>query len=81
MARRRISVERITEVIRYGVTSDLGERAIGRAQADPSWRYPVVTINPDWTTLSVSKIPSITFSFPPNSASGPSACRLLKGGS
>ena len=31
MARRRISVERIKEVIRYGVTTDLSERAIGRA--------------------------------------------------
>ena len=31
MARRRISVERIKEVIRYGVTSGLSERAIGRA--------------------------------------------------
>ena len=31
MARRRISVDRIKEVIRYGVTTDLSERAIGRA--------------------------------------------------
>ena len=31
MARRRISVERIKDVIRYGVTTDLSERAIGRA--------------------------------------------------
>ena len=31
MARRRISVEKIKEVIRYGVTTDLSERAIGRA--------------------------------------------------
>ena len=31
MARRRISVERIKEVIRYGVTTDLSERAIVRA--------------------------------------------------
>ena len=31
MARRRISVERIKEVIRYGVTTELSERAIGRA--------------------------------------------------
>ena len=30
MARRRISVEKIKEVIRYGVTTDLSERAIGR---------------------------------------------------
>ena len=46
-----------------------------------SWRYPAFTINPDWTAFSVSKIPSITFCFPPNNASGPPACRLLKGGS
>ena len=31
MARRRISVEKIKEVIRYGVTTELSERAIGRA--------------------------------------------------
>ena len=31
MARRRISVERIKEVVRYGVTTDLSERALGRA--------------------------------------------------
>ena len=31
MARRRISVDKIKEVIRYGVTTDLSERAIGRA--------------------------------------------------
>ena len=31
MARRRISVEKIKEVIRYGVTTDLSARAIGRA--------------------------------------------------
>lgn len=31
MARRRISVDRINEVIRHGVTTDLSERAIGRA--------------------------------------------------
>ena len=31
MARRRISVERIKDVIRYGVTTGLSERAIGRA--------------------------------------------------
>ena len=31
MARRRIRVERIKEVIRYGVTTDLSERAISRA--------------------------------------------------
>ena len=31
MARRRISVEKIKEVIRYGVTTGLSERAIGRA--------------------------------------------------
>ena len=31
MARRRISVEKIKEVVRYGVTTDLNERAIGRA--------------------------------------------------
>ena len=29
----------------------------------------------------MSKIPSITFFLPPNNASGPPACRLLKGGS
>ena len=31
MARRRIRVEKIKEVIRYGVTTELSERAIGRA--------------------------------------------------
>ena len=31
MARRRISVDKIKEVIRYGVTTELSERAIGRA--------------------------------------------------
>ena len=31
MARRRISVEKSKEVIRYGVTTELSERAIGRA--------------------------------------------------
>ena len=31
MARRRISVDRIKKVIRYGVTTDLSERAIGHA--------------------------------------------------
>ena len=31
MARRRISVEKIKEVIRYRVTTELSERAIGRA--------------------------------------------------
>ena len=31
MARRRIRVDRIKEVIRYGATTDLSERAIGRA--------------------------------------------------
>ena len=31
MARRRISVEKIKEVIRYEVTTELSERAIGRA--------------------------------------------------
>ena len=31
MARRRISVDRIKDVIRYGVTTNLSERAIGRA--------------------------------------------------
>ena len=46
-----------------------------------SWCYPAFTINPDWTAFRVSKIPSITFFFPPNSASGPPACRLLKGDS
>ena len=46
-----------------------------------SWRYPAFTINPDWTAFRVSKIPSITFFFPPNNASGPPACRLLKGAS
>ena len=31
MARRRISVDKIKEVIRYGVTTELSQRAIGRA--------------------------------------------------
>ena len=54
-------------------------KSAGSQQSDSSWRYPAFTINPDWTTFSVSKIPSITFFFPPNNASGPPACRLLKG--
>ena len=33
MARRRISVERITEVIHYGVTTALSKRGIGRGPA------------------------------------------------
>ena len=31
MAHRRIRVDKIKEVIRYGVTTELSERAIGRA--------------------------------------------------
>ena len=31
MARRRIRVDKIKEVIHYGVTTELSERAIGRA--------------------------------------------------
>ena len=56
-------------------------RSPGSQQGDSSWRYPAFTINPDWTAFSVSKIPSITFFLPPNNASGPPACRWLKGGS
>ena len=56
-------------------------RSAGSQQGDSSWRYPAFTINPDWTAFSVSKIPSITFCLPPNNASGPPPCRLLKGGS
>ena len=40
-----------------------------------------IAINPDLTVLNFSKIPSITFPLPVNSASGPPECKLLKGGS
>ena len=65
--------------VRHVVGVSEGQRV--QQQGDSSWRYPAFTINPDWTAFSVSKIPSITFFLPPNNASGPPACRLLKGGS
>ena len=68
--RVRIAAER-RELNRIGV--NLNQMALASPAA--------FTINPDWTAFSVSKIPSITFFFPPNNASGPPACRLLKGGS
>ena len=66
----RIAAE-LRELNRIGV--NLNQMALASPAA--------FTINPDWTAFSVSKIPSITFFFPPNNASGPTACRLLKGGS
>ena len=43
--------------------------------------HPVFAINFEWTAFSLSKIPSMTFSWPTNNSSGPPACKLLKGGS
>ena len=43
--------------------------------------HPASAINPECTTFSVSKIPSITCSLPANNPSGPPTCKLLKGGS
>ena len=57
------------------------DKVSGFSAGDSSFRYPAFTVNPDWTAFRVSKIPSITFFFPPNNASGPPACRLLNGGS
>ena len=67
----------VTQLMRNATDAEDGFLRHG----DFSWRYPAFTINPDWTAFSVSKIPSITFFLPPNNASGPPACRLLKGGS
>ena len=68
---RRLGAAEMRELNRIGV--NLNQMALASPAA--------FTINPDWTAFSVSKIPSITFFFPPNNASGPPACRLLKGGS
>ena len=70
-AKRRLGAAELRELNRIGV--NLNQMALASPAA--------FTINPDWTAFSVSKIPSITFFFPPNNASGPPACRLLKGGS
>ena len=70
-AELRLGAAELRELNRIGV--NLNQMALGSPAA--------FTINPDWTAFSVSKIPSITFFFPPNNASGPPACRLLKGGS
>ena len=70
-AERSLGAAELRELNRIGV--NLNQMALASPAA--------FTINPDWTAFSVSKIPSITFFFPPNNASGPPACRLLKGGS
>lgn len=43
--------------------------------------HPVRSIRLECTSFRVSKIPSMTFSLPANSSSGPPACKLLNGGS
>ena len=75
--RVRSAVERLLGAAEMRELNRIGVNLNQMALASPA----AFTINPDWTAFSVSKIPSITFFFPPNNASGPTACRLLKGGS
>ena len=75
---------------RQGKRNELlpGRAAVARVQSRDasSWflhncHHPVRPIKTELTAFSFSKIPSITFSLPPKSASGPPEWRLLKGGS
>ena len=75
--RVRSAVERLLGAAEMRELNRIGVNLNQMALASPA----AFTINPDWTAFSVSKIPSITFFFPPNNASGPPACRLVKGGS
>ena len=75
--RVRSAVERLLGAAEMRELNRIGVNLNQMALASPA----AFTINPDWTAFSVSKIPSIMFFFPPNNASGPPACRLLKGGS